>query len=431
MNNHINNGVHLCIISRNNPDILNLTIKSFYETFSKIRSLNIFTSNNNNNNYPIINTDYKCEFIKYSNKLNKNSLLNYIFNYMLSKHRIRIVIIWEGEIAYGQSSSDGWSSGDGAFLKFGSFNYNSLQLREFGLFNIYVISDINGNLIKINKSITDSSLVKIPGNYFIYDIYNVSRRTVEIIEDCPCNIYLKACNKLLAGEMLEAETLFLKRVDSNIGNEIISRSLLGIAISYKLANKPWTKIEQYLKKSIEARIDGQLEAVYFYLKWSYHKQIINPTIEYITKNKIDIFIESPPEKGLLTYDYPLYSFELLYIYIKCLFEIHKYHETILNINILLNRPDISIIIINELSSLQYNCKNRLLMIDKLCNNFKIEKNFNKYIEIEIEKNILINIEYYINEVGSHKILNNKDLLYLRRYKNISENGVYLNNNNLN
>ena len=403
-----NHGAHLCIISRNKLntiDSLDLTIKSIYNTFNKIRSLiyvdNLVNKNKNKNNNSLIN-----EIVYLDTTKNKGALLNNLFQLLREKQIYRIVIFWEGEIILGKTSELGWSSSIGSFLKISTNTSYIWQLREFNLINKWYFKDPYGeipNLDVTNK--VGMAISRLTGDYLIVDL-NGKLEDFPLFFGNPYYIYKKACYLLLQGEIDMAEDLFNKRVCCHLGHEIISRSYLGIAICNKMKLNTWDILEKYLLLSLKYNIQEALDPIYFLLSWSLELEKEASAYKIICQNKhLDLFKTEPPASGLLPNDSTIYEYAVLYLFTKCCFKLHKYQTVKKTSDILLIRNDIPITIKQDLLHMTLYAEDSIKRFNEASNEFKKEKDIlNANISLTIEKTNKVGI--IPSELGNYNYLTN-------------------------
>ena len=257
-------GAHICIISRNQEDHLADTLKSI-NNFTKIRSINYVSFNKQTiaSQLSLIN-----RIIYINDHTNKAVLLNKIFKIFREKQLYRIVILWEGEVIIGNPLNYGWSSQIGSFLKISTITSSLWQVREFNLLYKWYFKDPYGEIPSLDTNQkSDLAISRIMGEYSLIDITQYPEDYPLFFAN-PHYIYRKACFSLLKGEMDIALHYFKMRLKSKLGNEIISRCYLAIAIIYKIKGLEWSEIKNNIRLSLKNNLFGSLEAIYFLLSWA-------------------------------------------------------------------------------------------------------------------------------------------------------------------
>ena len=380
--NRKSHGIH--IISKNRPDLLINTITSIKDILPKIRSISVVINKANQLDYDNIDI---CRKIILDNFNNTGSLLNHLFNILRNQNIHRIMLFWEGEIIVGNIDSQGWSQSIGSFLKINSNITYYWQLRIFNLDYKWYFTDPYAEIPTLDLNTNQGlSVSKIPGEYVIFNLIDKVLETPLFFHN-PHYIYKKACHLLLKGEIELASFYFKLRTDHKIGNEIISRSYLGLAICNKMKCNTWTLISENLTDAIKYDKLSSLEPIFFLLTWSLELEKEQAAYNIITDNHVDLYSISPPITGYLPYDASIYAYKILYLFSKCCFRLHKYTDVVKSSDILLIRDDLPIDVRQDLLHMNVYAKGSLKNSSEYYQQLKVTT------DIESE-NIIIKIQKY-------------------------------------
>ncbi len=341
-------GSHICVISRNRPDLLTNTLNNIRSTFCQIRGIHLIISEDFIKNYHNIKlaNNFKNSVISHviRHVNNHGSLLNTMFSKLKAMNIRRVTIFWEGEAIIGHLSEMGWPPDTGCFLKINTNSSFYWQLRHFNLDYSWYFRDPYAQLPSLNvDNQFGLSISRLNGEYVVIDLLEGSKPCVanELFFNSPHYLYQRACHLLLKGEIRMAQEYFQKRTQQTLGPEVISRSYLGLAICHKIRGNKWESIKDNLAKAIKTDKLRSLEPIYFLLTWGLELKKPQDAYQVVKDNpQLDLYKIETPISGYLPYDETIYHYVVLYLFIKCCFTIHKYRDLVKPIGLLLSRDDI-------------------------------------------------------------------------------------------
>lgn len=398
---------HLCIISRQRPDLLPTTVKYAIQNLPNLRSIQLVLPHQSDANLAKYTQIVKklCIATISTNPLEVTTLPGFqrlqVWNQAIKKIREkqigRVVILWEGEYVLGKTLSRYWPGGIGSLLRISIGGVCCWRIREVSLLQDWHWNDPLMESPKLLINSRRASITKIHGDYQIVDsLHQVPELSVALNSPykSPHYTFRRASQHLLTGNIEEARDLFYQRISDQIGFEVVSRCYLGLAVCDKIQGEKWESIQKNLETAFHKGLGQQLEPLYFLLRWSQELEETESAVKWLdTLGDIPLF-NSTPSEGLLSYDEAVYQYEFILEYCRVYRKLGRYQHILPLLKHLL-KLDIPI---------DANLKNEIINTgDMITHKLSRLKNYEEslaktenqtiQVELQIQKPELINIKY--------------------------------------